>query len=94
MRDLLVPVQRLMVSTAQVGESAAGALTSLLDGGTQLVTASTSVVRAASVNTLSVAQAAWEGVDLIGMNATNVIGRGPWSKCSSHRAVAVLSAGP
>ena len=74
-RDLLVPVQRLMVSTAQVGESAAGALTSLLDGGTQLVTASTSVVRAASVNTLSVAQAAWEGVDLVGMNATNVIGR-------------------
>ncbi|OLP75372.1 hypothetical protein AK812_SmicGene44843 [Symbiodinium microadriaticum] len=74
-RDLLVPVQRLMVSTAQVGESAAGALTSLLDGGTQLVTASTSVVRAASVNTLSVAQAAWEGVDLVGMNATNVLGR-------------------
>ncbi|CAE7791178.1 unnamed protein product [Symbiodinium sp. CCMP2592] len=75
MRELLAPVQSLLVSTAQVGESAAGALSSILDGGTQLVTASTSVMRAASVNTLSVAQAAWVGVDLVGMNATKVVGR-------------------
>ena len=72
MRELLLPVQSLLASTAQVGESAAGALSSILDGGTQLVSASTSVVRAASVNTLSVAQAAWVGVDLVGMNATQV----------------------
>ncbi|CAE7534689.1 unnamed protein product [Symbiodinium sp. CCMP2456] len=75
MRELLMPVQSLLVSTAQVGESAAGALSSILDGGTQLVSASTSVVKAASVNTLSVAQAAWIGVDLVGMNATKVVGR-------------------
>ncbi|CAE7309115.1 unnamed protein product [Symbiodinium sp. CCMP2592] len=75
MRELLLPVQSLLVSTAQVGESAAGALSSILDGGTQLVSASTSVVKAASVNTLSVAQAAWIGVDLVGMNATKVVGR-------------------
>ena len=75
MRELLMPVQSLLVSTAQVGESAAGALSSILDGGTQLVSASTSVVKAASVNTLSVAQAAWIGVDLVGMNAAKVVGR-------------------
>ena len=74
-RELLMPVHSLLASTAQVGESAAGALSSILDGGTQLVSASTSVVRAASVNTLSVAQAAWVGVDLVGMNATQVVGR-------------------
>ena len=51
LREIFAPIQRLLASTASVGESAAGALSSILDGGTQLVTASTSAVRAASFNT-------------------------------------------
>ena len=75
LREMLAPIQRLLASTASVGESAAGALSSILDGGTQLVTASTSAVRAASFNTLGVAHAAWIGVDLVDMNATKIVGR-------------------
>ena len=75
LREMLMPIQRLLASTASVGESAAGALSSILDGGTQLVTASTSAVRAASFNTLGVAHAAWIGVDLVDMNATKIVGR-------------------
>ena len=76
LREMLAPIQRLLASTASVGESAAGALSSILDGGAQLVTASTtSAVRAASFNTLGVAHAAWIGVDLVDMNATKIVGR-------------------
>ena len=74
LREMLAPIQRLLASTASVGESVAGALSSILDGGTQLVTASTSAVRAASFNTLGVAHAAWIGVDLVDMNATKIVG--------------------
>ncbi|CAE7504813.1 unnamed protein product [Symbiodinium sp. CCMP2592] len=69
MRELLLPVQSLYWCPRR------RLVRALLDGGTQLVSASTSVVKAASVNTLSVAQAAWIGVDLVGMNATKVVGR-------------------
>ena len=72
---LLSPLGRVMNSTAHVSESAANTLASILDGGTQLVTVSTNVVKAASVSTLSVAHAAWDGVDLVGLNATRVAGR-------------------
>ena len=80
----LVPVQRLVVSTAQVGKSAAG-----LSCCWMVALAGDCIDN--SVNTLSVAQAAWKGVDLVGMNAAKVIGS-PWSECSGHRAVAAATA--